>query len=935
MRYSFTTLLITALLLGFCLSGIIQAGTVGKISGRITDEETGDVLPMANVVIVGTTMGASSDLNGYYAILQVPPGTYKVKATMMGYKNTTMTEVKVAVDLTTTLNIRMSPTVMDLGEEVTIVAERPLVQKDITSSVHHISHETIKDMPSVSGVKDLVAQQAGVVGEGMHINIRGGRTGETLTVVDGLAVRDPLFRQATRSTQEQVMDFSSNPVDELTGRTGGLAIPANAIAEVEVITGGFDAEYGKAMSGIVNIVTREGGKKFSGSLMYMTDDLGQGSFKTIEGDGTGLRKYSQNSDRFEMSLSGPEPITSTLLPMLGVKLPVRSISYFIAAQGEFTDVSGAYDIGYYAPTSEVKPTRDKMFGVKLPFEFGNRMDNQYNSISKLTVRFTPNHKLSMSYSNMFTWYEEYNHAFSLIPENFYQRREQNENAQAIWNHTLSPTTYYEVSLGYIHTNYLLTPGGMLPPDVYNLWDSLQGKLGDDRGRSTVDDDGDGFYEAGYPDRGTYHERYVQEVNLKFDIVSQIHRNHQIKTGVDASYYKMMKAEIKYPGRLYPGRKIDDGPWPELGIFRDFYTRFPTTFSAYIQDKIEYETLIVRVGLRWDIWVPGKHVNEMVEGENTVPGTDNLKFKHNFNPRLGISHPITDRDVLYFQFGKFSQEVDWQFLYMQDTQSSGAYKLYGNPNLSSEETTQYEVGVNHAFPGEILKIKLTAFYKDYSGLINAEQRGTFETYSVYVNRDYGSARGFEVAFDKRYSHYTSGRINYTYQYAMGKSSSYRQGYDYGYRGAPIPIREWPLDWDIRHSANIGFNFRIPKGKAPLIFGRKFPMDDWGAYFVWRLESGKPYTPSGLAATQFTTHNSARTPYRSWLNIRFTKDFRLNLGITNLSTSFIVELNNVLNRRNIRATNTETGDALGFMREQDINPSAYGVGRNIHFGLRLEM
>jgi outer membrane receptor protein involved in Fe transport len=929
-RILFITLVIfSSVMLLFSLA---LAGTTGKITGRVVDKSTGDPLPMANIVIQGTTMGASTDLYGHFTILRVPPGTYSVKATMMGFESVVMTEVKVQVDLTTTTNFQMPPTVLDIGGEITVVAGRPIIQKDITFSSHRLSEESIRNMPQVTTVRDIVARQPGVVGEGLHINVRGGRTGEVLYVVDGMSVRDPLATQATRTTQEQVMDFSSNPVDELAGRSGGMSIPANAIAEVEVITGGFSAEYGNALSGIVNVVTREGGPRFTGRALYMTDDIGQGTFKTPYGNGSGLRKYSHNMDRFELSFGGPEPITSYLLPSLGVRVPVK-MSYFVSATGKFTNITSAFDLAYYAPTGEDRSDemRDKIFGIPLPFEYGNRMDNQYNSMSNLTMRFSPSFKVTLSYLTDNTWYDEYNHAFKNIPENFWQREEDNSNLLVKINHALSPSTFYEFLVGHYHTDYLLSPGGMTPPEVYELWDSLISPIGDDRGANYQDYDRDGFYDAGYPDRGTYHNRTSDKWTAKIDLTSQVHHNHQLKTGIEMNHYRMYKAEIKYPSSYHPDEILDEGMWPEYGIFRDFYTRWPTTGAMYIQDKIEYETLIVNVGLRYDFYTPGKQVNEKVEEGETVPftGDDGLKFKHTFNPRLGVSHPITDRDILYFQFGRFSQEVDWRFLFMQDTQTSGAYKLYGNPNLSSEETTQYEVGVKHAFNDEI-RLELTAFYKDYQGLLNAETRGRLNlTYSVYVNRDYGSARGFEVSLQKRYSNYTSGFLSYTYSYAMGKSSSYRQGYDYSYRGSVIPIREWPLDWDVRHSANVNFDFRIPKGQSPTVFGVKLA-DDWGINFIWRIESGKPYTPGGLSATQFTTKNSARTPYRNWLNMRANKNFRF----AGLRYQVLLEINNIFNRRNVRAINSETGDTIGLGREQDINPTAYGTGRGIIFGLAVE-
>lgn len=914
-------LLLSCIFTGIVSVGLVLSGTTGKISGRIVDGDTKDELPMVNVMIEGTTIGATTDLNGYYTILQVPPGTYTVKASMMGYKIMKTTQVAISVDLTTTVNFKMAPTVLDLGEEITIVAERPIVQISQTSSSHRVNRETIENMP-VSNMRDLVATQAGVVGEGLHINVRGGRTGEILTVVDGQSVRDPLFSQASRTTSEQVMDFSSNPVDELTGRSGGMTIPANAIAEMEIITGGFDAEYGNALSAIVNVVTREGGRKFSGRMEYMTDNFRHGDYRTIWGEGTGLRKYSHNTDNFAFSLGGPVPYMTKILP-------VRSVTFFLSATGGFSDVTSAFDVPYYAPTTEDRADdmHDTMFGIKLPFEYGDRMDNNYNSLAHVAIRFTPNHKLNLKYQTDKSWYDEYNHSFSQIPENFYQRKEDSRTITLNWNHTLSPMTYYETMIAYFGTHFHMQPGHMEPQDVYEYWDSLEGRMGDERGRQVIDYDQDGFSDVGFPARATWHDRETEKWTFRSDLASQVTRHHFMKTGLIVEHYRMTKAEIKYPYRLYNGRKLDNGPWPELGLFRDFYTRYPTTIKMYIQDVIEYETLIIRFGLRYELWSPGKQVNDSVEGDKIIPGQE-LNYKHVFMPRLGVSHPITERDKLSFYFGRFTQNPDWRFIYMQDTQASGAYKVFGNPNLSAEEVTAYEVALDHGFNDE-LSMRLSGFFKDYNGLLNTETRGTFETYSVYVNRDYGSVRGFEVKVEKRYSNYTSGNINYAYTYAMGKSSSYRQGYDFGHRGQPIPIREWPLNWDVRHSVNILGDFRIPRGQAPVILGLRIP-DGWGVNMMWKIESGKPYTPSGRSADQYTTTNSARTPYRTWVNLRINKDFKFS----GLKLQLLCEVENLFNRRNVRAVNTEAGDPLGMMRPEDINPAAFGVGRNIMLGAAID-
>lgn len=135
------------LVISLILPVIVFAGVTGKIAGIVTDTKTGNTLPEANVIIEGTTMGSATNLEGYYVILNVPPETYKLKASMMGYATHTVTEVRVYIDLTTIVHVKMKPEVLP-GEEVVVVAERPIVQKDVAASLKNITSGQIEHYPS-------------------------------------------------------------------------------------------------------------------------------------------------------------------------------------------------------------------------------------------------------------------------------------------------------------------------------------------------------------------------------------------------------------------------------------------------------------------------------------------------------------------------------------------------------------------------------------------------------------------------------------------------------------------------------------------------------------------------------------------------------------------------------------------------------------------
>ena len=226
---------------------LAQAGTTGKIAGRISNE-TGDPLASANVVVQGTSLGAVADLEGYFFILNIPPGTYRVAASYIGFETVVQTEVLVRVDRTVQLDFTLTQEALT-ADAIVITAERPVVERDITSTVKNIGTDEIESIP-VTTINDVLELQTGVVRIGGALHVRGGRSGELAYMIDGHRVEDPVFGDV--------------PTD----------INKDAVQQVELITGTFNAEYGNAMSGVVNIVTKENLWDYQGNVTYRTTALG-------------------------------------------------------------------------------------------------------------------------------------------------------------------------------------------------------------------------------------------------------------------------------------------------------------------------------------------------------------------------------------------------------------------------------------------------------------------------------------------------------------------------------------------------------------------------------------------------------------------------------------------------------------------------------------
>ncbi len=234
----FKSILVFSLLL--LTNHLLFAGTTGKIAGRVIELETGLPLPGANVVIVGTTLGAATDADGYFTILNVPPDIYTIKATMIGYSDRIITEVNVKTDLTTKVDFSLTTEVLT-SEEIVVVAVTPIVAVDLAGSHQTISARDIETLP-VTSVGEAVGLQAGV---SSGFEVRGGAQSEVVFKVDGITLRD---------------GRNNSPITD---------IPLSAVQEISVQKGGFTAEYNNVRSGIVNVVSKEGGiDNYSGTITF-------------------------------------------------------------------------------------------------------------------------------------------------------------------------------------------------------------------------------------------------------------------------------------------------------------------------------------------------------------------------------------------------------------------------------------------------------------------------------------------------------------------------------------------------------------------------------------------------------------------------------------------------------------------------------------------
>ena len=848
MRHKLILTLILVIGLSFLIPRV-DAGTKGKIAGHIIDAATGDPLPGVNVFLTGTTIGAATDSKGYYFILNVPAGVYTLKASMIGYRQINYSNVKVSVDLTTTIDFKLSSEVLDLAEAVEIVAERPMVQKDITSSQAYVSAEDIKKLP-VESVSDVLQLQAGVtVGADGATHIRGGRSNEILYMIDGIPVNDPFV-----------------------GGMSNVYVPPNAVEEMVASSGTYNAEYGDAMSGVINIVTKEGTNQFKGRVSAYTGDyLSNNSdiFNDID-DFNVL-----NNKNAEMSLSGP---------ILGDKL-----TFFSSARWEDND---GYLYGYNKYTRI--PVRDSLTNEIIPTGDMSRVSmnpsQRLNTQIKLTYKFSDNIKISLGGMLTSRDYQLYSHRYKYLPGHIYDRERRSNRVHTELTQTISSRTYHSLKLSRFYQQYFYYQfKDQNDPRYYNPEASF----------SYVTT---GFWNNGYTGYG-WEKRESTILYGRWDITSQITDIHLVKSGIEIS------SEDIYDLYQSPSTLQNPNVTDRSKLFAKNIMEFnPLKASAYLQDKIELQEMVVNLGLRFDYFDPDKQV--VADSHNPEFGPKKDAKKHwRFSPRLGIAHPIAETAYLYFSYAHFFQIPNYIYLYNNpDFEVQHKSKLASD--LEPEKTVIYEVGYKHQL-SDNMTLNGTVFYKNISNLIAIEQYelgyGSSEYYFQYINSDYGNVRGFTISLDQRMVNNVAAAIDYTYQIAEGNASDPNAVYSDLTSNLPRqPETEVVyLDWDQRHNITGNVLVGIPGNITMSLIGR--------------YSSGYPYTPSDIKGKRSGGENSERKPSQLTFDLHANKIFKIGDYELNL----FLKVYNLFDRLNERYVYNNTGRAT-----YTLNPEPYLDDAELH-------
>ncbi len=811
----------------------VFAGNTGKIAGKVTDAKTKEALVGVNVIVQGTTLGAVTNLDGDYTILNIPPGAYTLKASILGYDLVTVNEVRISIDLTTRQDFALTETVME-QKEVVITAQHPLVQKDLTATTAVIGKEEIAALP-VTEVSQLLNLKAGYVSG----SLRGGRTGEVAYWIDGVPVTNAY-------DGSQVVEVNKNMVQEM-----------------QVVSGAFNAEYGQAMSGIVNIATKEGESKFHGGLSGYGGQYATSSDANYDQEGHEISELFPGLNRFqptaihdiEGNLSGP---------LIGDALTFFANARYIYFGGDFYGIRrfNPQNVAYFDSSNNYHLYRDPSGKGDSSFVPMNWSERSYAQ-GKLTWHINPTLKLTGNFIYDDDVAKAYDRTYFLDPDG--KGNNYNVSNTFIFQLTdmLSPSTFCTLGGSYFdkdfqyylyqdpHDPRYVNPGVAISTEPYSF---LTG--GTDLGRS--------------------HQVTITKL-LKFDLSSQVNQNNLIKGGVEFRLHHIydenmtlipVQSEVAF-------NRVTSNPYiqteiPDLGtVNHDMYNHSPVELSGYIQDKLEFSSFILNIGIRYDYFDPNALVlndahpdpNDPLHHMYTVDDpdiyspitpqhlADNLSMRETYwykkasvktqlSPRIGASFPITSTGVVHFSYGHFFQIPNFQRLYENPQfvlgQGTGNQGLFGNADLAAEQTTNGELGIQEQV-AEGLSMDLTAYIRDIRNLTSSNSQtviyGGSAMYTQYQNSDFGYVKGVVLTMKKRFSEKLSATLDYTYQIARGTASDPTQARTALIGGALPEVQIAPLNWDQRHTANATLSY---------------DSHPWGFGLIGQYGSGTPYTPQTIAS-----------------------------------------------------------------------------------------
>ena len=961
--------------------------TTGKITGVVTDAQTGEPLIGVTVSVVGTNLGAITDEDGKYTIMNVPVGDYTVRYTAVGFAELEVSNVHVSADLATYQDNELSSKATDLGKTIRVTAEAPMVIKDKTTTINIVSGEELQALPT-RGFEQVVGIQNSVVR--MHVpnpdnrqrsfnrtstatqnslNLRGGRPNEVAYYVDGFSMQDPLTGISTAN------------------------IANNAIEEVSVTSGAFSAEYGHVASGIVNVTTNSGSDVYHGNVDLVSDNVASAF---------GYDSFDQNY--YSADFSGPIP-------------GVEKGYFFFSGERRFLR-----DRQPSSKTAEFMDLAGLAGNYDEPQRLPNNAQSGWSYQGKLDYNVTPNFKVSLTGNGSVDYWQQYRHTY-MNPryldqiEHSPRYTDKNYGVNAKITHTLSSNTFYNLSGSYFLTSRVAGDGvlfdnlseyqrfisGVAPTSVeianpeYDIFNVF--RQGDSIYASQVDpsieqgseqDTFVTYFTSFFP---VITERKSSYIGAKGDINSQVDAHNTLKVGFDFQRHTVRSINTGDATKAYSTLRMNrfgyDSLLNEIEGGELNNVKHPINIGGYVQDRFEFRGLIVNAGLRYDYFdykalrlrnilrpldpdgllIDGNLLNDSLGSIIDVGDLEPSKKFNRVSPRLGISFPVSDRTQMHINYGKFFQRPDLNLLYigydfLAARVDAGSYFPFPSPNIEPEKTTQYEFGITHQL-GDNTAFSIAAYYKDVQDLVQIFHiNGAVPTaYDTYANTDYGTVKGVDVALNMRRTRHIALNLKYTLGYASGTGSYAGTNYNIAWKNSSgTPKQTAPLDYDQRHNISAIVDYRLGSGEGPKV-GEVYPLENLGLNVLVTAASGTPYTPmrvyDGVSANAAVQQqptagiNSENLPWVFSIDLKLER--RFTVGGYNITPYLWVK--NLLDRDNVAYVYEGTGqpDASGYLESPEgqqrannpvngdefayrysvaqRNPLNYGIPRMILLGLRM--
>jgi outer membrane receptor for ferrienterochelin and colicin len=823
-----------------------RRGITGILEGRVRDKQTKELLPSVNVMIVGSTLGTATDEKGYFRISNIRAGDYDVRFSVIGYNSVVVKKVTILPDLRTRVEVDLEPSSV-LLPTMEIVATRPLIQVDQAATAFQIEQGKLDKLP-LTQFQDIVGLQPGTTMEG---NIRGGKITDALYLVDGLPIQDVI--------------------------KGGIgtSIPKSSISNITITTGGHEAEYGNALSGIINVVTKSGENNHTLNTRVERDNwLPEAVDKQVDMSAEG-----------EITASGP--------------VIANKLYYFSANVAAFGSTRWWQDFEHFFP---------------LPVK------KEFSGLSKLEYLLSPTLRLGLQGIYSIQDWRDYEYSWRFNLSGLPKETRTSYRLALTASKTISNNAFFTVSLSTFFNQSRINEGSkqdmaLLPYEYdFYLRYILSGA------------------------RNWWENTQQRSYSLKADLTWQVLGNHLLKAGVAFDQYDIASDLVKYEPQLtYFGKPIPGAPMLNYSNSYNYSPRSGSVYLQDKIQIVE-EGSNISFGVRWDFFDPlaERPVVEFIPISQTdytqnVTGKVRTSLKQQLSPRVSVALPVNPTTFFFLNFGQYFQFPMFEYLYsgLNPVQLKRGTKNVqaGNADLQPESLVMWEMGYKQTIR-EDLVASATYFRKNMKNQVDVKTLVPFDSkaagdygFASYVNNAEGDAYGLELVVSRERNERLSGSISYTYMVTEATSEYADQNLNIAQWGFKLAPESYPLSWDQRHTIKADIDFKTP--------------GDIQSNIIVLYNSPRPYTyyPTRDGFTPLDT-SKAFIPNNARMGDFFNIDWKVSRSFPlkgmNAVLTLYADIRNLLNKKNVKWMDSQgrIGGELG-------DPGAYSTPRRVRVGIRVDL